>query len=484
MLFNSVDFAIFLPIVFILYWFITNENLKIQNGLLVLASYFFYGYWDWRFLTLIVFSSFVDYLIGIGLGASKNPRKRKLLLSTSIIINLGFLGFFKYFNFFVDSFAQAFTILGRPIQPISLNIILPVGISFYTFQTLSYSIDVYRKKLKHTSDIVSFFAFVSFFPQLVAGPIERATNLLPQFYTKRKFDYTNAVDGMRQILWGLFKKMVIADNCAVIVNQIFSNSDGLNGSTLALGAVLFAFQIYGDFSGYSDVAIGTSRLFGFNLMQNFAFPYFSRDIAEFWRRWHISLSTWFRDYLYIPLGGSKGGTSMKIRNTYIIFIVSGFWHGANWTFVVWGFINACFFLPLLLTKNNRRNIGPVAEGKLIPTLTEFLQISITFCLTVIAWVFFRADSITSALTYIKGIFSESLFQISISELKYNSSGGFMSTLILLLFFIIAEWLQRSKKHTLQIETIHPYLRRTSYVLLIVLIIWFQGDQQEFIYFQF
>lgn len=484
MLFNSIDFALFLPIVFIIYWFFTNKNLQLQNALLVVASYFFYGYWDWRFLALIIFSSFVDYFIGLGLGKNENKKTRKLLLTTSILINLGFLGFFKYFNFFADSFAAAFTILGKPIDPVSLNIILPVGISFYTFQTLSYSIDVYKEKLKPTTDLVSFFAFVSFFPQLVAGPIERATNLLPQFYKKRQFDYASAVDGMRQILWGLFKKMVIADNCAIIVNQIFNNSDDLNGSTLAVGAILFAFQIYGDFSGYSDIAIGTSRLFGFNLMQNFAFPYFSRDIAEFWRRWHISLSTWFRDYLYIPLGGSKGNTRKKVRNTFIIFIVSGFWHGANWTFVAWGFINACFFLPLLLTKNNRRNIGTVAEERIFPNFREFLQISLTFSLTVIAWIFFRSDSITSALNFIQGIFSDSLFKISISELKYNSSGGFTSTLLLLLVFILAEWLQRSKKHTLQIDDIHPYLRHIFYVLLVVLIIWFQGDQQEFIYFQF
>jgi D-alanyl-lipoteichoic acid acyltransferase DltB (MBOAT superfamily) len=363
MLFNSIDFALFLPIVFILYWFFINKNLKLQNILLVIASYVFYGWWDWRFLSLIVFSSFVDYSVGVALSKTNLEHKRKLLLWTSILINLGFLGFFKYYNFFAESFADAFTLFGRHMEPSRLQILLPVGISFYTFQTLSYSIDVYKRKLEPTKDVVAFFAFVSFFPQLVAGPIERATNLLPQFYKKRHFVYAKAVDGMRQILWGLFKKMVIADNCAEYANQIFNNYEDYSGSTLFLGALFFTFQIYGDFSGYSDIAIGTSRLFGFNLMQNFAFPYFSRDIAEFWRRWHISLSTWFRDYLYIPLGGSRGGTWMKVRNTFIIFIVSGFWHGANWTFLIWGFLNALYFLPLLLMKKNRAHTNTVAEGK-------------------------------------------------------------------------------------------------------------------------
>ncbi|MEA2042355.1 MAG: MBOAT family O-acyltransferase, partial [Bacteroidota bacterium] len=298
MLFNSFEFAIFLPIVFLIYWFLLNKNLKLQNSFLILASYFFYGWWDWRFLLLIIFSSSIDFLAGLGMAKYKENNKRKLLLVLSILVNLGFLGFFKYFNFFAESFADAFTLMGKPIEVSRLKIILPVGISFYTFQTLSYTIDVYRRKLEPTRDALSFFAFVSFFPQLVAGPIERAKNLLPQFYKKRTFDYTKAADGMRQILLGLFKKIVIADNAATFANEIFNNYGDYSGSTLLLGGVFFAFQIYGDFSGYSDIAIGTARLFGFNLMQNFAYPYFSRDIAEFWRRWHISLSTWFRDYLY------------------------------------------------------------------------------------------------------------------------------------------------------------------------------------------
>ncbi|MPL98833.1 Peptidoglycan O-acetyltransferase [bioreactor metagenome] len=319
MLFNSLEFGIFLPIVFFLYWFLFKNNIKLQNHLIVIASYVFYGWWDWRFLSLIFFSTIIDYTIGFFLGKESNKRKRTLLLYTSVIVNLGLLGLFKYYNFFLENFITAFTFFGLNIKASSLNIILPVGISFYTFQTLSYTIDVYKKRMTPTRDFISFAAFVSFFPQLVAGPIERATLLLPQFANKREFNYLSAVNGLRQILWGLFKKIVIADNCAEYANQIFNNSSTYSSSTLILGALFFTFQIYGDFSGYSDIAIGTARLFGFNLMRNFNFPYFSRDIAEFWRRWHISLSTWFRDYLYIPLGGSQGNVWMKIRNVFIIF---------------------------------------------------------------------------------------------------------------------------------------------------------------------
>ena len=380
MLFNSLDFAIFLPIFFILYWYVTNRNLQLQNFLIVVASYIFYGWWDWRFLFLIFFSSITDYIIGKCLQITEKEKYRKTLLWISIVTNIGFLGFFKYYNFFVDSFVTAFSFFGKSISVNSLDIILPVGISFYTFQTLSYTIDVYKRKLEPAKDIISFLAFVSFFPQLVAGPIERATNLLPQFYKKRVFEYDKAVDGMRQMLWGLFKKVVIADNCAEYANAIFNNYTDFSGSTLVLGAIFFTFQIYCDFSGYSDMAIGMSRLFGFNLMKNFAFPYFSRDIAEFWRRWHISLSTWFRDYLYIPLGGSKGSLLTIVRNTFIIFLVSGFWHGANWTFIIWGFLNALYFLPLLLVKRNRRNLDIVAENRVLPTIKELLSMLTTLFL--------------------------------------------------------------------------------------------------------
>ena len=482
MLFNSLDFAVFLPIVFILYWFVFQKNLKAQNFLIVMASYLFYGWWDWRFLSLIAFSTLVDYTIGLKLSKEVRVKKRKMLLLMSILVNLGFLGFFKYYNFFLDNFVTAFSFFGNEINANSLNIILPVGISFYTFQTLSYTIDVYRKKLEPTKNLIAFTAFVSFFPQLVAGPIERATNLLPQFYKKRTFNYTLAVDGLRQILWGLFKKIVIADNCATYANLIFNNSDDYSGSTLLLGALFFTFQIYGDFSGYSDIAIGTSRLFGFDLKQNFAFPYFSRDIAEFWRRWHISLSSWFKDYVYIPLGGSKGGTAMKVRNTFIIFIVSGFWHGANWTFIVWGALNAIYFLPLLLTNNNRNNIEVVANNTYLPNIKETFQMLLTFGLTMIAWVFFRADNVYHALSIISEIFSGSI----LSTPNFEGFTKSLVIILMILFFLAVEWLGRKGLFALEKIYLINYrpMRWAFYLLLIIAIIIFGGDQQDFIYFQF
>ncbi|OEK08851.1 acyltransferase [Flavivirga aquatica] len=479
MLFNSIDFALFLPIVFVTYWFVVQKRLKFQNALLVIASYVFYGWWDYRFLSLIIFSSLVDYTIGKQLKKEKIPSKRKLLLWLSIIVNLGLLGFFKYYNFFVDSFVEAFSLFGNKITPNTLNIILPVGISFYTFQTLSYTIDVYKKHLKPTDDIISFLAFVSFFPQLVAGPIERASNLLPQFYRKREFHYSKVVDGCKQILWGFFKKIVIADNCATYANTIFNNSEDYSGSTLLVGAVLFTFQIYGDFSGYSDIAIGTSRLFGFNLKQNFAFPYFSRDIAEFWRRWHISLSTWFRDYLYIPLGGSRGGIWTKVRNTFIIFIVSGFWHGANWTFVVWGGLNALYFIPLLLAKKNRSHLNVVAQNSNLPNFKEFTSMLLTFGLTVITWVFFRAETIGHALSYIKGIFSVSILKIP--EVRPTN------LLVLIVLFMSVEWIGRKQEYAIETFWLKKTrgLRWAFYMIVIALIFIFSSEsQQDFIYFQF
>ncbi len=482
MFFNSLDFAVFLPIVFILYWFVLNKNLKQQNFFIVAASYLFYGWWDWRFLSLILFSTIIDYSVGRKLRTEGNQTKRKILLWISIFVNLGFLGFFKYYNFFLDNFITAFSFFGTEIKANSLNIILPVGISFYTFQTISYTIDVYKRKLEPTKDFIAFSAFVSFFPQLVAGPIERASHLLPQFYKERKFNYTLAVDGMRQILWGLFKKIVIADNCAEFANQIFNNSTDMNGSTLVLGALFFTFQIYGDFSGYSDIAIGTSRLFGFDLMRNFNFPYFSRDIAEFWRRWHISLSTWFRDYLYIPLGGSRGGTWIKVRNTFIIFIVSGFWHGANWTFIVWGALNAIYFLPLLLTKNNRNNLNIIAQGKNFPNITEFSLMLLTFSLTVFAWIFFRANNIEHALSYISEIFSSSLFSLP----KFAGMSRALITISLVALFTLIEWKGREEQYAianLGLKWKRP-LRYAMYYLIIIAIFWFGGKEQQFIYFQF
>lgn len=427
---------------------------------------------------MILLSTIVDYSVGLRLAKEENKTQRLVLLCTSILVNIGLLGFFKYYNFFLDNFVSAFSFFGYEIPENTLNIILPVGISFYTFQTLSYTIDIYREKLKPTNDFIAFAAFVSFFPQLVAGPIERATNLLPQFYSKRIFNYENAVDGSRQILWGLFKKMIIADNCAVYADLIFNNSAEYSGSTLLLGSVFFAFQIYGDFSGYSDIAIGTARLFGFRLMQNFAHPYFSRDIAEFWRRWHISLSTWFRDYLYIPLGGSRASRIKVIRNVFIIFIVSGFWHGANWTFIAWGALNAIYFLPLLLTDKNRDHLEIVAKGRYFPTIREMYLMLTTFGLTVLAWIFFRAESISHALGYIGGVFTWSFF--SVPEVLPIKLVPF------LLLFLIIEWMGRENQFALQTVFFNypKPLRWVFYYAIIAVLFVFSGQEQQFIYFQF
>jgi alginate O-acetyltransferase complex protein AlgI len=480
MLFNSINFSIFLPIVFILYWFVTNRNLKLQNLLLLAASYFFYAFWDWRFLFLLVFSTLLDYFTGIRMSEARNRGIKKFWFWLSISVNLGFLGFFKYYNFFITSFAEAISHFGLQVNPWTLKVILPVGISFYTFHGLSYVIDIYNNKIKAERNFIDYSVFVSFFPLLVAGPIERATHLLPQIKEKRVFDYTKAVSGLRQILWGLFKKVVIADQCAEYANMIFDNSADYSGSTLLLGAVLFAFQIYGDFSGYSDIALGTARLFGIDLLRNFAFPYFSRDIAEFWRRWHISLSSWFRDYLYIPLGGSKGGTWKKVRNTFIIFLVSGFWHGANWTFIIWGFLNALYIMPSIIFRTNRNNLDIAAQGKYFPNIKEVLSIVLTFSLTVFAWIFFRAENVGHAMNFIKDLFSDSLFTIPTVKTKILFLTPF------LFLFLVVEWLGREQQFAIEKITLNkPRLVRWSFYLFITLVIFlFQGKEQAFIYFQF
>lgn len=478
MLFNSINFALFLPVVFVLYWFVTNKKLAAQNILILVASYFFYACWDWRFLFLLIFSTLLDYFTGIKMSDAPDGKNKRFWFWLSISINLGFLGVFKYYNFFADSFADALSLLGVHVDMWTLQVILPVGISFYTFHGLSYVIDIYKNRIKAEKNFIEYAVFVSFFPLLVAGPIERATHLLPQIKVARVFNYSKAIDGLRQILWGLFKKVVIADQCAEYANLIFNNSDDYSGSTLLLGAVLFAFQIYGDFSGYSDIALGTARLLGIELLRNFSFPYFSRDIAEFWRRWHISLSTWFRDYLYIPLGGSRGSMIQKVRNMFIVFIVSGFWHGANWTFIVWGLLNAIYQLPLLVLGKNRTNLEIVAAGRIIPTLKEIVAITTTFLLTVFAWIFFRSESLSHAASFIKGIFSKSLF--TIPELRPSV------ILLLLIFFILIEWLGREQKYALEhfgFKWPKP-LRVLFYILLIFGIFIFTGKEQQFIYFQF
>lgn len=477
MFFNSLAFAIFLPIVFLLYWFVFNKNKNTQNALLIVASYYFYSCWDWRFLFLLVFSTFLDYFTGIQIEKSNSQKRRKFWFWLSISVNLGFLAIFKYYNFFASSFAELFSSFGFKISPILLNVILPVGISFYTFHGLSYVIDIYYKRIKAEYNFIDYSLFVSYFPLLVAGPIERATHLLPQVKEKREFNLEKAKEGICQIIWGLVKKIVIADSCAVYANAIFDHYTSLNSLSLILGAVYFAFQIYGDFSGYSDIALGVSKLFGIDLLRNFNYPYFSRDIAEFWRRWHISLSSWFRDYLYIPLGGSKGGLWMKIRNTFIIFIVSGFWHGANWTYIAWGFINAVYFLPLLLSNRNRHNMDEIQLKWNASSLKVIGNILLTFSITCIAWVFFRAKTITDAILYLKLILVKKDFSFQYLEPdRYN-----YELIILILIFVFVEWNYRKKVEPLSGKR---SLFKIALAILFIMAFGTFSDYKEFIYFQF
>ena len=490
MLFNSFQFALFLPVVFLLYWFVFDyalrgcrHQLKWQNAFVVVASYVFYGWWDWRFLLLIAFTSLCSWWCGLRIQkgreqATSKDRKSKAWLILNVVINLLILAVFKYYDFFVNEFCHLFHISSEGLL---IKVILPVGISFYTFQALSYTIDVYRGKMEPTRDIVAFFAFIGFFPQLVAGPIERATNLLPQFLQKREFSYEQAADGMRQILWGLFKKIVVADTCAIYVNQVFSTYSTQTGSALVIAAVLFTFQIYGDFSGYSDIAIGTAKLFGIRLMRNFNNPYFSRDIAEFWRRWHISLTTWFRDYVYIPMGGSRVGTAKIIRNTFVIFLLSGLWHGANWTFIVWGAYHALLFLPLILLRKNRVHTNQVAEGRLLPTWKEVLQMFVTFAFAVVGWVIFRSETITQSWEYLRGMAQWDSFQAC--YLFFTQKEVCMTAWLCILMLIV-EWLQRDKQHGLEMNIPQWYIRYPIYLALMAAIIYFYGDAVTFIYFQF
>ncbi|PCJ25692.1 MAG: membrane-bound O-acyltransferase family protein [Flavobacteriales bacterium] len=477
MFFNSIDFAVFLPIVFVLYWFVINRNLKLQNLIIVISSYVFYGWWDWRFLSLILFSTIVDYLVGRGLSKQKEHGKRKFLLWTSIAVNIGLLGFFKYYNFFLESFVSAFSFFGKEIVGESLNIILPVGISFYTFQTLSYTIDVYKKKLEPTKDFISFAAFVSFFPQLVAGPIERAKRLLPQFYTKRILKYDNIVKGLHQILWGLFKKIVIADRLAIVVNEFYNNPTEYHGLTLVLGTVFFAFQIYCDFSGYSDIAIGTARLFGFKLMTNFKTPYFSKSIGEFWKRWHISLSTWFRDYVYIPLGGNRVIKVRWLFNIFVTFLVSGFWHGANWTFIVWGALHGFVLVVETFLSKIQKNIPSV------------FNIIITFSLVCFAWVFFRANSIQDAFLIIGKImdftsysFSQlDFYVVPVIKGSVYAMDIFLS-MLLIPVLVVLEYIFTTK---VVFNNLKFKYRLPIYIIGVLSILLLGAfEKNEFIYFQF
>lgn len=477
MLFNSFEYLLFLPIVFCLYWFVFKQ-LKLQNILIIVASYIFYGLWDWRFLFLIAFTTLCSYAAGIAIDKSitKEDGHAKYICIANVVINLLILGVFKYYNFFVGSFVDMMSLFGVKMHTSTLSVILPVGISFYTFQAIGYSIDVYKRRIDATHDVIPFVAFISFFPQLVAGPIERAANLLPQFSKERVFDYNKAVDGMRQILWGLFKKIVVADNCAEFVDYAFKNYQDTNGATLALAGVFFALQIYGDFSGYSDIAIGTGKLFGITLRDNFRTPYFSRDVAEFWKRWHISLNKWFVDYVYIPLGGSRVSNPKIVRNVLVIFLLSGLWHGANWTYVAWGAYHALLFIPLILLNLNKRNNGVIASGK----PKEILAILGTFLLVTIGWIIFRSENIGAAVDILQKVFNVVAWKAPKLHLTYQ-----IPTIIAIVLCIAMEWINRERTHSFDIRWIKQmWIRIPLYYIVFIMIVLYSGENHTFIYFQF
>jgi alginate O-acetyltransferase complex protein AlgI len=472
-LFNSLEFLLFLPAVFILYWFVFHRSLRWQNVLVLIASYFFYGWWSWKFMILLSISTFLDYIYGFAV-ASKNRKKARFFLWLSIINNLGILAVFKYYNFFALEFQHALALMSLHVSPVLLHVAIPIGISFYTFHGMSYVFDIYRGEQKAVRNFVDYAVFVSFFPLLVAGPIERASHLLPQIQKKRFFDHGRAVEGCRLILWGLFKKVVIADTLAGIVDGLFNNYQQHNSVSLIIGAVAFSFQIYGDFSGYSDIALGTAKLFGFELLSNFRFPYFSRDIAEFWRRWHISLSSWFRDYLYIPLGGSRNGKGKAVRNTFVIFLVSGFWHGASWNFIAWGFIHACAFLPLLLLDRNRKHSSDVvAQYRKYPTGKELLQMAATFAFVTFAWVFFRAHDIKQALGYLKACFTNFKSREDIFS--------YINVFYYIIPLVLVDWWLRRDERRLEVPKTGS---RIIYIVLALLVVFYFGKKTNFIYFQF
>ncbi len=480
MLFNSFEYLLFLPTVFLLYWFVFRSR-KWQNLLIVIVSYIFYGWWDWRFLILIAFTSLCSYLSGVFLEKYEGRRKAQQMVSAAnITVNLLILCVFKYFNFFTDNLASLVGALGYQLNWVTLDIILPVGISFYTFQALSYTIDVYRHSIKPTRDPVEFFAYISFFPQLVAGPIERATNLLPQFQKSRKFDYHEAVDGFHQILWGLAKKMIIADTCAIVVNENWPNYTELSGVQLFLYVFLFTFQIYCDFSGYSDIAIGTAKLFGIRLMQNFNFPFLARSIPEHWRRWHISLTTWFRDYVYFPLGGSRGSKAMVIRNIFIVWAISGLWHGANWTYICWGLYHGVLIALYNILGINTKYKEVVAHGHWLPSLRELGQVVFTFLLVVNGFIIFRSESISQAAQY---------FWLMVTRM-FGPVGTIDGTTGRALLFcgilIVVEWLRREKVHVLSMENVKPEWIQWAicFVLIIATYVLMATQVSNFIYFQF
>jgi alginate O-acetyltransferase complex protein AlgI len=475
MLFNSFTFAIFLPLVFAIYW-VLSSRVHLQNIVLILASCVFYGWWDVRFLFLLLLSSALDFTVGLLLDGEERQQRRKLLISISLVAQLGLLATFKYFNFFVDSFSELLQAVGFQVNMPTLRIILPVGISFYTFQTLSYTIDVYRRQITAVRDPLAFFAFVSFFPQLVAGPIERASRMLPQFSVSRSFVPLAAVEGLRQALWGMAKKVVVADNLAPHVNSIFQNYQSLDGVTLAWGGVLFSFQLYCDFSGYSDIAVGIAKLFGINLARNFRYPFFATNIADFWRRWHISLSTWFRDYLYIPLGGRHRSALISARNVMATFCVSGLWHGANWKFVVWGFLHGAYYLVWSLVRPHRAEPTTAQKPLFAPRPAELIGIATTFALVTLAFVFFRADSIGHAYGYLLRSVTHPFESI---EARSGVALAYVFPLV------AVEWTQRHRDHGLDVKHLFVAFRWALYLATALAIVEFGNfGEVQFIYFQF
>ena len=479
MFFNSFDYLLFFPTVFLLYWFVFQRNLLLQNSFILLASYVFYGWWSWEFTGLLFLSTLIDFSFGF-LVASPDRKKAKLFLILSIVNNLGLLALFKYYNFFAEQIQTGFAKIGWECHPILLNVALPIGISFYTFHGMSYVFDIYREQQKPTKNFIDYAVFVSFFPLLVAGPIERANHLLPQVQKKRSFSDLQWIEGARLILWGLFKKVVIADSLAVIANQVFSDFGNQSSFMLIIGAIAFSFQIYGDFSGYSDIAIGSAKLLGFELLSNFKFPYFSRDLAEFWRRWHVSLSSWFRDYLYIPLGGSKNGKYRALRNTLIIFLVSGFWHGASWNFIIWGFIHACFFVPLLLLNRNRKFSSEIiAFNKSLPSFLELTQVVTTFSIVTLAWIFFRQTDSQMAIDYVKRIAVNAVENPEQFKTWPKVDAG----IFWIVPFVLYDWINRRNEREVRFPR-PVVLRWMMYVLMIFFIFLFSNRDVAFIYFQF
>jgi len=491
MLFTSITFAFFLLLVFVLYWFVFNRNIKSQNFFLLLSSYIFYGWWDWRFLFLLFFISASNYLFAILIQKQVQKSYRKLFFISGLIINIGTLVIFKYFNFFIDGFNDLISLFGLNANLITLNIILPIGISFYIFLSLSYIIDIYQQKLSAARNFFDALLTFSFFPIILAGPIQRPISLLPQIQTRRIFNYTQAIDGLKQILWGVFMKTVISDNCAVHADKIFTGYSTYSGSTLILGAFMFTVQIYADFAGYSNIAIGVGKLLGFNIMKNFAYPYFARDIREFWKRWNISLTTWFRDYVFLPIAYSvsrniKSDAFYLIKTEFFIYfigisftwILTGLWHGANYTFIIWGLIHGFFLIINHVAAKPRKKILKrlnIRNDNIVLTIVDSVA---TFTIIMLSWIFFRADNGGYAFGYLSGIFSMSSF--SIPEIRPRT------TILLIVLFSIIEWLGRDHEYAIaKIGIKWPRLIRWGiYYSIIIAIFYFAGSELQFIYFQF